>query len=433
MTPRWGKSETQGCTVSALLLLFVMSFGTLAAATPDETGYFNLLRTKFDLARDNYAKALPEELLLFERLFPQSSKADSAAYMLGVLFDQNNQPDKALAAFLKILYLYPASPRTPEVIAHIRRLSTEQKKGITTLFSDENLKLLKQQALRLTEEPARAGGGERGYFDYLQLLADSKVSSLTRFTIDECVQYLYHAGYNYEADRVLIIRGDMFRIQDDFNSAILSYATAPLVDPHGASLPLALLRTGEVYFRDLKDNGMARNTWGDLLDKYPASLEAGRASILLSEVEESEKNYGQAITRLEETVLKYPFSEIKAECYARVGKIYYQFLANPDKAIASYNRTVDEYPSDPRATEALIRIGGIQEDRKNYRDAVDAYRRLGELFPDSPVTAEYLFRAAELSRGKLKDEGLAAELYKKVATDFPTTDYGKKARKQIDE
>jgi len=94
---------------------------------------------------------------------------------------------------------------------------------------------------------------------------------------------------------------------------------------------------------------------------------------------------------------------------------------------------VDEYPSDPRATEALIRIGGIQEDRKNYRDAVDAYRRLGELFPDSPVTAEYLFRAAELSRGKLKDEGLAAELYKKVATDFPTTDYGKKARKQIDE
>jgi TolA-binding protein len=433
MAPLRGRYDNPGLSFQVLLLLLALALQPLAAAQPDETGYFSILQTKFDLARDNYAKALPEELILFRRLFPQSAKSDSVEYMLGVLFDQNGQPDKALASFIKILYLYPACERTPEVIAHIRRISTEQKRGITALFLDENLKLLKQQALRLTEEPARQGGGERGYYDFLQFLADAKVEPLARYVIDECVHYLYQAGYSHEADRVLIFRGDMFRLQKDFHNAILSYAEAPLVTPQGKNLPLALLRTGDIYFRSLKDNGMARNVWGELLDKYPASLEAGRGSIFLAEVEESEKNYGQAITRLEEAVLRYPFPEIKAECYARIGRIYMDYLASPDKAIASYKRTVDEFPAEPGAAEALIRIGGIHESRRYYRDAVDSYRRLAELFPGSPVTAEYLFRAAELSESKLKDTGLAGELYKQVSADFPATEFGKKARKKTGE
>lgn len=414
-----------------LLTLFLCSgFARVEAALPDESGYFELLKSKFELSRDNYVKALPEELLLFRSLFPRSAKTDSVEYMLGVMYDQNGQEAMALGGFLKIMYVYPRFERMPEVQAHLRRIASEQRRGIATIFSDENLKLLKQHVLQMTDNPRELPGGERGYLDFLQFLADSRVESQARFVIDECVHYLYRLGHGLEADRVLVIRGDMFRLLKDHHKAILSYSAAPLLDPHGKSLPLALLNMGEVYFRDLRDNPMSRNVYQQVIDKYPAGIEAARASIFLAEVDESERNYGQAVSRLEETIQRFPFVEMRIECLARIGRIQLENLRAPDKAVATYHKIVEEYPSEPRAAEALIKVGDIYERNREYRYAVDTYRRLAELFPDHPVTPGYLFQAAELAERRLKDRPLAEELYGHVAGRYPATEQGRKAARK---
>ena len=352
-------------TFRKILIVTVFLIGAVShvdGAIPEEKGYFELLKSKFDLARDNYAKALPEELLLYRSLFPQSAKIDSVEYMLSVMYDQNGQEPMALANFLKIMYVSPDFERMPEITAHLRRISSEQKRGITSLFADNQLNLLKENVLLMTKQPREMTGGERGYFDFLQFIADSKVESQARYLIDECVHYLYRLGYSLEADRVLVIRGDMFRRLKDYHNAILSYSSAPLVDPYGKSLPLALVTTGQVFFNDLKDYPMARNVYQQVIEKYPASMEAARASIFLAEVDEAEKNFGQAVTRLEETAQRFPYPEIRMESYARIARIYNENLNAQNKAVTTYLKIVEEYPAEPRAAEALIKVGDIYEE-----------------------------------------------------------------------
>ncbi|HUU28347.1 MAG TPA: tetratricopeptide repeat protein [archaeon] len=414
-------------------LIMVIGYSQAPAATPNESDYYNMLKRRFDTSPDLYAKALIGEFAIFKELYPQSAKADSVEYFLAVLYEQEKMEAAALANFLKIVYVYPASPFIPECLKHLKSLAESRKKGITALFADNTMNLLKDHVLKIVGDELTFAGGMRGYLDFLQLISDAKVKDLAGYMIEECQHYLYRLGYDLASDRVMVIRGNMFSLLEDWHRAILSYRTAEILNPYGDAVGEAILNVGEIYLRHLGNYRMARNSYLEVIEKFPADIVAARSSVFLAEVDQAEKNYGQAVVQLEDTAKRFPFPDIRMECYARIGWIYLENMNNPEKSIAFYERLVEEFPKEGRSAEALLKIGEIHEKKtKNYDKAVSAYRRLAELFPDNPLTPQYLLQAADLARDRLKNQTLANSLYEQLVKSYPESEPGKKAAKILE-
>ncbi len=424
---RW--AALSAAIIAAVLLL---APDAARAARPGEEDYFQLLMSKYNNAFELYSKSLTDDFLIFRRLYPQSTRADSVSFLLARLAQDQKREDLALAGFLRTLYVYPSSPLAAESRQHLENLAGSKNRGLKTLFNDSNMELLKQHSLKVAQGQVQLTGGARGYLDFLQTVADTRVKDLSDFVAAECLHYLYELDYDLEAGRVMVVRGDMFRLQEDWHRALLAYGTAELVEPGGKALPLALNRAGTVYLHNLKNFAMARSLFGQVIERFPADLEAARASLMLAEVDRDQGNQAQAIQQLQQTAERFPFQEIRIEAWARTAGIYLERLDDPVKALEYHEKIVAEYPAAVPAAEALIEIGRIYEDRtKNYAYAVSTYRRLAEMFPDNPVTPTYLLRAAELAEKRLKDQPQAAELYNQLAGRYPESEAGREAAKKL--
>ena len=412
--------------LTAALVLIVLA--NVSAALPDEISYFNLLKEKYILDPESYGESLIDEFAIFRDLYPRSAKIDSAEFYLADLYEKNKFEAAALANYLKIVYIYPSSPLIPACLLNLQRLATARKGRITSLFADNKFKALKGFVLKILEDELTSSGGQRDYLEFIRVLADAAVEPLAIYTINECRHYLYGLGYEEQSDRVMVICGDMHRLRNKWYRAILAYRTVPLIAPYGEAVAESMLKTGSIHFRELKNYQMASSIYRSILEKYPASIEAARASVYLAEVEEALKNYAQAVLQLEDTAKRFPFPEIRMDCYARIARLYLERMNEVNKAILFLERHVSEFPEDLRSAEMLKKIGELQEkELKNYVDAIGAYRRLVELFPANPASPEYLLRAAALADTRLNDPVLAVALYQQLTRDYPETDEGKKA------
>jgi len=403
-----------------------------SCAIPPEDAYWQLLKSRYDASSENYATALTEEFEVFRSLYPHSAKSDSLEFLAATVYEHRKDEAAAVVSLLKLVFVHPSSPLIPQARESLRRLAESKKRGITAIFTDDNLELLKRHVLKVLDEGQTFSGGVRGYLDWLQLVADARIDGLSRYVINECRHYLYRLDYDLEPDRVCLIMGNMYRLEKKWRNALIAYRTAEVIKPYGDGVGEALLAAAEVYLRELKNYEMARRVYSEVIDKFPAELTAGRASVLISEVDEAEQSYPQAVVQLEDTAKRFPFAEIRMECYERIGGLYLDRLNNPQKALEFYERLVSEYPGEIRAAEALIKIGRIHEEKtKNYSEAVAVYRRIAELFPDSPLAPRYLYRAGELAEKKIKDKALARSIYAQVAENYPRTDSGEKASKKL--
>ncbi len=66
-----------------------------------------------------------------------------------------------------------------------------------------------------------------------------------------------------------------------------------------------------------------------------------------------------------------------------------------DSAIHEYKRFIHFFPEDPRAGEASFNIGMALFESGKFREAVENFETLAEGAPDSPLTVQSIFMAAE--------------------------------------
>ncbi len=421
--------------IPAVLCTLALAFAIppqLGAVSPPEQEYWQLLSSRYQASSENYAEPLLEELAVFESLYPRSAHGDSVAWMRGVMHEHRKNQALALASYLKLLYVFPQSHLAAPTRGRLNALAENRKRGITALFTDDELEVLKDHVQRMLSQATETQGGERGYFDFLLLLADAKVKGLAGYTVAQARHYLYRADYSWRADRVCVIIGDMQRTLRKWRSALLAYRTAQIAAPLGESVPLALLSAGTVYLRPLKNFEMSRRTFEEVIEQFPASMDAARASLMIAEVDLDEEKPEQAIIRLEDTATRFPYPEIKIEAWEKAAWVYEHKLEDPALGAGYLEKIVAEFPGQIKTAEMLIKLGRVREDKlRDHAGAIKAYMRLAELFSENPLTPRYLFRAAELAEGKLKDKEQAAAIYKRLADNYPETEEGKEAGKKI--
>ena len=66
----------------------------------------------------------------------------------------------------------------------------------------------------------------------------------------------------------------------------------------------------------------------------------------------------------------------------------------PERALEYFEKIVDSAPNWEKTASALFFIGSIQEERKNYDDAVTAFERVRREFPASPMAPLAAYRGA---------------------------------------
>ncbi|HLA40019.1 MAG TPA: tetratricopeptide repeat protein, partial [Candidatus Glassbacteria bacterium] len=377
---------------SAAAVLWAFPAG-LMAAYPPEADYWQLLSSRYGASSENYAEALLEEFSVFEGLYPHSTKNDSLTFMKATLYSHRKLEAAELATWLKLFFVYPQSALVAPARDRLKAIAEAKRRGITTIFTDDNYEVLKSHVLKLLDENKTISGGQQGWFDFLQLAADARVKELADYLVAECRQYLYRANNDYRAAQVSVIAGDMQQLLEKWRSALLAYGTAEILEPYGEATGEGLVKAGQIHLGPLKNYEMARRTFGEVIAKLPADLSAARASVLISEVDEAEQNYVQAVLQLEDTAQRFPFPEIRMEAYGRIARLYLDRLNEVDKALGFYQKIIDEFPAEPRTAEVLARVGKVHEDRtKKWSAAVEAYGRIAEMFPESPLAPNYLYR-----------------------------------------
>jgi tetratricopeptide (TPR) repeat protein len=423
--------------IPAVLCTLALSFATppqLCAVSPPEQEYWQLLSSRYQASSENYAEPLLEELAVFNSLYPRTAHGDSVAWMSGVMQEHQKKQELALASYLKLLYVYPQSPLVAPARGRLEALAGNRRRGITALFADNELEVLQDHVQRMLGQEIETQGGERGYFDFLLLLADAKVKDLAGYTVAQARHYLYRADYSWRADRVCVIIGDMQRVLRKWRSALLAYRTASFAAPMGESVSMALLNAGTVYLRPLKNYEMSRRTFKEVIEQFPASMDAAHASLMIAEVDLDQEKPEQALIRLEDTATRFPFPEIRIEAWEKAAWVYEHRLDDPAQGAVYLEKIVEEFPAQVKTAEVLIKLGKLREDKlRDPAGAVKAYVLLADLFSGNPLATRYLFRAAELTEGKLKDKEQAAAIYKRLADNYPETKEGKEASKKIND
>ena len=99
-------------------------------------------------------------------------------------------------------------------------------------------------------------------------------------------------------------------------------------------------------------------------------------------------------------------------------------------AAKAFQDFLKKYPDSIHVPNANYFLGNAQFAVKNYRGALDTYQGLLKVFPDTPITADVLFKIAECLHG-LNHEVAAHKTLKNLIAKFPSSKAAAKARKLL--
>jgi TolA-binding protein len=192
-------------------------------------------------------------------------------------------------------------------------------------------------------------------------------------------------------------------------------------DPEIASI---LIKTGELFFeRGEYDEAVKR--FGLIVEKYPKHPAAAQAGDKILESLNKAKDYAN-VEAWARRLLKVPAFQSKAD-QDRLAKLVVdagmksgEQLAEKDplQAAATYLRIADEFPSSPRAVQALANASTTYTHGGKPEEAVKVYATIVERYPMANEAA-----TASWSAGKLYEQAAlwdqAARYYQILADKFP--------------
>ena len=205
--------------------------------------------------------------------------------------------------------------------------------------------------------------------------------------------------------RVLIARGDLDKATEKFNWLVDNRSSSPDIRDK-ANFELAEIDFYNSNFKDASNRLQA-------LTKNPTSEITNDALSLQILIQENET---------EKNVLRL-FSK------ASLLKRQRQF----DKAIESLQLLVKSYPKSEMTSDALVDIGDIYSTVNKFTDAVAAYEKLINDFPESINLDKSQIKIAQVYQFGLKDNNKATAAYQKLLEKFPRSVYVNEARRKIRE
>jgi outer membrane protein assembly factor BamD len=195
----------------------------------------------------------------------------------------------------------------------------------------------------------------------------------------------------------------------------------------------------------------ARQSFRRIVERHPNSGLAAKARFLIGEAFYREAEFDKAVKEFETFMSFYPSDQIADLVQYRLAMAYYDQLKPVEqdqglttKALEQFRKLVKEYPESRYASDSLAKIdvcrGRLAQKELwvatyyfNQGNPSGARQRLELVLRDYPrtlVVPETLFLLAEvdLREGKTAE---ARELLHRLATEFPYTEWGRRAAQRL--
>ena len=100
------------------------------------------------------------------------------------------------------------------------------------------------------------------------------------------------------------------------------------------------------------------------------------------------------------------------------------------EALQDFKQILIDYKDDPIADETLLKIGKIQQDLKQYNEAISSFNEIIEKHAEGVFVDEALYFSAEIYRRFLDNPEKAKALYEKVIFNHQDSIYFTESQRQ---
>jgi len=188
-----------------------------------------------------------------------------------------------------------------------------------------------------------------------------------------------------------------------------------------------------------------------LIENYPNSIHTPLAQYYIGRSYEGLEDYYQAFLAYQTTIDKYPYNEKVDEIIERQYKIGSMFLDGQkaeilgmkilpatDKAVEILTKVVENAPYGKYADVAQFKLGEAYKKQEFYEEAVLAYQKLIDDYPNSPLIEDAKYQIAlctyYVSRSPYYDQEFtdkAIEEYKELIEKASNVDLHKEATETL--
>ena len=205
----------------------------------------------------------------------------------------------------------------------------------------------------------------------------------------------------------LTIAGIYFS-QKEYEKALRLWEEFLSRNPQSPRVPSALFQMGRCYYR-LRYYSQAIDSWKRLVDRYPSDPQASKALYKIAETQFGLQDYSSALHTYKEILSKE--GSWAKEALFQAANCYYNMKLT-EEAIEAYQKYIETYPDDPKAADALE---GIQ---LCYYRAGKSLTELIKKYPGSRLAADAYWQKGKEAFAQ-EDYSTAKAYFEKVVLNFP--------------
>ncbi len=271
--------------------------------------------------------------------------------------------------------------------------------------------------------------------NYIHLFADSpsvdsihfKLATLYHDDGDEINSFFTHMEllYLYPESEVTSVCKDRLRflLQEERKFAPLREVTGTLLNPSvtdssrdGASFHF-LQAMQELRFSVIQKPLI--RACGRFMVNFPSSENTDKVLFWRAELSRDKKPHNAMADYLK-LINLHDRSLYVTASMLELAELYSSELKDHDQAIVTLHTFLQNFPDDPQAPQAQVRIAEIEEGKKKqYRKAITEYLQVVAKYPKSLEAAPALFAAAKLHENKFREYEEAIKIYLRVVEEFP--------------
>jgi len=124
----------------------------------------------------------------------------------------------------------------------------------------------------------------------------------------------------------------------------------------------------------------------NIVQKFPHTIAAGNATLMLAEKLRDSKKYDEAVVLLQTMIDQYPDYPLIDTAWLALAATF-QAAGKTDEALVKYQLTATKFPTTSSAPHALVAEAGILKDQGKLDDARHAYENVKSQFPNSYYAA----------------------------------------------
>ncbi len=417
----------------------------------NDHAYYQYGQSLYKAGKPSDAVKVFDEL---QKKFPRSRYSDQSQYVIGwIHFQQGDFPD-AITSYKELLDKYPRSSLKPMVYYSI---------GDGYFNQGEYDSSIVYYSTVITRFP-----GTQYVFDAVNGIQYAYVAKNEPEKAIDYINQFVDANPNSKfADQIFFKKGDLYYSIQKYDAAITAYKDFISHYPNSRFIPNAYYWMGKSAENMNKDDDAINY----FLTAKQGALKSDigiSSSIELATIYSDKKQYGDAITVLNEVISAQPGSNRLPELLYLRGVDEGKNNQQAD-AYNTFNKIVSDFSGNVFVEKAKVELGLIEMQRNNLDAAQKYFKEVAEGRPDDiGAAAQYYYGVSLFNQNnipdaitalvrvrsvyasfdewysksllmlgdcyvKMKDKKQARDMYRAVLTKHPTGDFAKEAKRKLNQ